>query len=158
MRGSPTSQQRACSSPDAVARSRNATASSRGTCSHTPRMSQCIRRSASHSTRPPRANSSCGPRSAGCTRSRARRRIRGRDSAEQPTLVEGHGAGDDQPEGHFLPVPGANHFSILAPTTELIVEKLKADQGSAANLAFSNEELRKLPLPGSYVSRYQQGH
>lgn len=48
------------------------------------------------------------------------------------------------PMVHFLPVPGANHFSILAPTTKLIADKLTGDGGTATSLAFSDEELRKL--------------
>jgi hypothetical protein len=45
---------------------------------------------------------------------------------------------------HFLPVPGANHFSILAPTTKLIADKLTSDGGTATSLTFSDEELRNL--------------
>jgi len=48
------------------------------------------------------------------------------------------------PMVHFLPVPGANHFSILAPTTQLIADKLSGDHGAATSLTFSDEELRKL--------------
>jgi acetyl esterase/lipase len=42
---------------------------------------------------------------------------------------------------HFLPVKGLSHFSILAPTNELIAAKILRDDGPTTNLAFSEEEL-----------------
>jgi hypothetical protein len=45
---------------------------------------------------------------------------------------------------HFFPVKGANHFSILAPTTRLIASKVLHDDGPATNLTFSEEEVNKL--------------
>jgi dienelactone hydrolase len=45
---------------------------------------------------------------------------------------------------HFLPVKGANHFSILAPTTRLIASKVLHDDGAETNLTFSEEEVNKL--------------
>jgi pimeloyl-ACP methyl ester carboxylesterase len=44
---------------------------------------------------------------------------------------------------HFLPVTGASHFSILAPTNRLIAEKILRDDGAACNLAFTEAELNK---------------
>jgi acetyl esterase/lipase len=44
----------------------------------------------------------------------------------------------------FLPVKGANHFSILAPTTGLIASKVVRDDGPETNLTFSEEEVNKL--------------
>jgi acetyl esterase/lipase len=44
---------------------------------------------------------------------------------------------------HFHAVRGANHFSILAPTTRLIADKILKDEGSATNLAFTEEELNR---------------
>jgi len=45
---------------------------------------------------------------------------------------------------HFLAVSGANHFSILAPTTHLIASKVLHDEGPAANVACTAEELQNL--------------
>jgi hypothetical protein len=41
----------------------------------------------------------------------------------------------------FLTVKGANHFSILAPTNELIAAKILRDDGPTTSIAFSEEEL-----------------
>lgn len=46
-------------------------------------------------------------------------------------------------KAHFLPVPGANHFTILAPTNRLIAEKILRDNGPVCNLAFTSQELSK---------------
>jgi acetyl esterase/lipase len=48
------------------------------------------------------------------------------------------------PNAHFVAVRGANHFSILAPTTRLIAEKILRDDGPVSNLAFNDEETSKL--------------
>jgi dipeptidyl aminopeptidase/acylaminoacyl peptidase len=48
------------------------------------------------------------------------------------------------PNVRFLPVPGADHFSVLAPTNRLIAEKILRDTGPTCNLNFTPEELRKL--------------
>jgi len=45
---------------------------------------------------------------------------------------------------HFLPVKGADHFSILAPTTRLLAEKIQADQGETCNIAITEDELNRL--------------
>jgi dienelactone hydrolase len=41
-------------------------------------------------------------------------------------------------------VPGATHFSVLAPVTELIAKKIGADTGGETNLAFTDDELAHL--------------
>jgi dipeptidyl aminopeptidase/acylaminoacyl peptidase len=43
----------------------------------------------------------------------------------------------------FLPVRGANHFSLLAPTNRLIAEKVLRDNGPTCNLAFTEEEVSR---------------
>jgi hypothetical protein len=43
-------------------------------------------------------------------------------------------------------VRGANHFSLLAPTTRLIAGKLLRDDGPAANLDFTEDEVNRLFL------------
>ncbi|MCI0380887.1 MAG: prolyl oligopeptidase family serine peptidase [Gemmataceae bacterium] len=43
----------------------------------------------------------------------------------------------------FLPVDGADHFNVLAPTNRLIAERILRDDGAKCNLAFTDEELRK---------------
>src|SRR5205807_4084577 len=48
------------------------------------------------------------------------------------------------PKVHFLPVRGANHFSVLAPTTRLIADKILRDDGPVSILAFSEEEVNQL--------------
>jgi acetyl esterase/lipase len=47
------------------------------------------------------------------------------------------------PNIHFLPVRGASHFSILAPTTRLIAGRLLRDDGPACNLTFTEAEVSK---------------
>lgn len=47
------------------------------------------------------------------------------------------------PRIHFLSVRGADHFSVLAPTTRLIAEKIARDDGSACNLAFTAQEVEE---------------
>jgi acetyl esterase/lipase len=47
------------------------------------------------------------------------------------------------PNVHFLPVRGANHFSILAPTTRLLAAKVVRDDGPTCNLVFTEQELSK---------------
>jgi len=44
---------------------------------------------------------------------------------------------------HFHPVRGADHFSILAPMTQLIAAKILHDNGPASNIAFTEEELNR---------------
>jgi dipeptidyl aminopeptidase/acylaminoacyl peptidase len=44
----------------------------------------------------------------------------------------------------FVPVKGATHFSILAPTTRLIAEKVLRDDGQASNLTITEDEVNKL--------------
>jgi acetyl esterase/lipase len=48
------------------------------------------------------------------------------------------------PMVHFLPVKGASHFSILAPTNALIARKILSDKGSTTNIALTEEELNQL--------------
>jgi dienelactone hydrolase len=48
------------------------------------------------------------------------------------------------PKVHFLAVRGADHFSILAPTTRLVADKILRDDGPACNLAFTEDEVSKL--------------
>jgi dipeptidyl aminopeptidase/acylaminoacyl peptidase len=47
------------------------------------------------------------------------------------------------PKAHFLPVRGASHFSLLAPTTRLIAAKILQDNGTECNLTFTEEEVSK---------------
>jgi pimeloyl-ACP methyl ester carboxylesterase len=48
------------------------------------------------------------------------------------------------PNAHFLTVPRATHFSILAPATILIADKIKRDEGAACNLTFTEAEMGTL--------------
>jgi dipeptidyl aminopeptidase/acylaminoacyl peptidase len=45
------------------------------------------------------------------------------------------------PQIHFLPVRGVDHFSILAPTNEKIAAKILGDEGPTTNLTFTEDEL-----------------
>jgi acetyl esterase/lipase len=45
---------------------------------------------------------------------------------------------------HFLPARGADHFSILFPTTRLIAQKILRDDGSTCSLALTEDEVSKL--------------
>ncbi len=48
------------------------------------------------------------------------------------------------PNVHFLPVRGADHFSLLAPTTRLIASKILRDDGARTNLTFTEEEVNRV--------------
>jgi dienelactone hydrolase len=48
------------------------------------------------------------------------------------------------PMVHFLPVKGATHFSILAPTNALIARKILGDKGPKTSIAFTEQELNQL--------------
>lgn len=74
-------------------------------------------------------------------------------SITRPTFVfEGDGAGNRadlrdlerrsaNPLAQFFVVRGADHFSILSPTTALIARKILADTGEEPNLDFTQAEL-----------------
>lgn len=75
------------------------------------------------------------------------------DSIRGPVFVfEGdHQANTDQlevlrgdsknPKAQFFVVPRADHFSVLAPTTELIAKKILVDEGPQTTIGFSEAEL-----------------
>ena len=77
-------------------------------------------------------------------------------SITSPTFVfEGDGRGNGgelldmagrsrNPAAHFFLVKGADHFSILAPTTRLIAERINADTGATSNLTFDQADLDRL--------------
>lgn len=48
------------------------------------------------------------------------------------------------PKLHFLPVQGANHFSVLAPTTRLLADKILRDTGATSNLEITEQEVNQL--------------
>lgn len=45
------------------------------------------------------------------------------------------------PQIHFHPVQGGDHFSILQPVTRLVAAKILADDGPTENIAFTDAEL-----------------
>jgi len=49
------------------------------------------------------------------------------------------------PAIRFLPVEGANHFSILFPITHLLADKILHDEGASTNISFTADELRRAP-------------
>src|SRR5262249_15172572 len=46
-------------------------------------------------------------------------------------------------KAHFLAVQRADHFSLLAPTTRLIADKILRDDGPDCNLTFTEAEVNK---------------
>ena len=78
------------------------------------------------------------------------------DSIQSPTFAfEGSQQGNmvslrtmersaNSPLIHFFSVSGANHFSVLGPTNNLIARKILADTGPQLNIKFSSEELDRL--------------
>lgn len=48
------------------------------------------------------------------------------------------------PDIHFEPVYGADHFSVLAPANQLIARKVQADTGTTSSIAFTRDELNDL--------------
>lgn len=51
---------------------------------------------------------------------------------------------NQSPQAQFFVVPRADHFSTLAPATELIAKKIIADTGEKTQIAFSESELAGL--------------
>jgi len=47
----------------------------------------------------------------------------------------------NNPEVHFYPVEGGDHFSILLPLTRLIATKIRADQSPTVNILFTEREI-----------------
>jgi hypothetical protein len=48
-------------------------------------------------------------------------------------------------QAHFLPVGGATHFSLLAPATQLIAQKILNDKGPGeTNISIAASELSSL--------------
>jgi acetyl esterase/lipase len=79
------------------------------------------------------------------------------DSIQSPVFVfEGTNEGNldslramakasKNPKVQFFAIRGATHFSILAPVNRLIAQKVLKDEGPQSNLAFTEDELNKLP-------------
>lgn len=66
------------------------------------------------------------------------------EGAQQPSNLDGlttTAKGGNNPQVHFHPVKGANHFSILYPVTRLIARKIVGDEGPATNISFTDAEL-----------------
>jgi dipeptidyl aminopeptidase/acylaminoacyl peptidase len=47
------------------------------------------------------------------------------------------------PKAHFIEIKGADHFTDLAPTNELIAKKILQDTGETSNLTFSADEVNQ---------------
>ncbi len=71
----------------------------------------------------------------------------GTDSPGNISSLQAMQRGSTNPMVHFLPVKGADHFSILAPTNGLIARKILADQGPTTTIGFTEGELSKLVAP-----------
>ena len=71
------------------------------------------------------------------------------------------------PKVTFFAVNGADHFSVLAPTNQLIAQRILQDAGQVTKIAFTGAELNRLfeeprgaiPqfLPGPKVKGSRQG-
>jgi dipeptidyl aminopeptidase/acylaminoacyl peptidase len=66
----------------------------------------------------------------------------GTDQPNNLGSLQAMAAASTNPNVRFLPVKGANHFSILAPTNMLIARKILRDEGPTTNIAFTEEELK----------------
>jgi hypothetical protein len=86
---------------------------------------------------------------------RLRSPIRWLSSIKTPTFVfEGHKGNASSlkemsrvcknPAVKFTPLKGADHFSYLAPMTQLVSEKIQRDTGGVCNIEFTNAEISKL--------------
>ncbi len=64
-----------------------------------------------------------------------------RDSANISSL-QAMSRASTNPLAHFHPVRGADHFSILAPATRLIADKILRDDGPSTNIAFTAQEIK----------------
>jgi hypothetical protein len=53
-------------------------------------------------------------------------------------------AATKNPNVHFIPISGANHFCTLAPTNSLIAKKILSDTGESCSLLFSEDEVNRL--------------
>jgi hypothetical protein len=47
----------------------------------------------------------------------------------------------DNPVVHWYPVSGKDHFSVLAPVTRLLAEKILHDTGDTTNITIGAKEL-----------------
>lgn len=47
------------------------------------------------------------------------------------------------PKAHFIEVQNMDHFSVLAPVTDLIAQKIIQDTGDLSNLTFSTDEVNR---------------
>lgn len=49
----------------------------------------------------------------------------------------------NSPKAHFIEVKGADHFSVLAPTNELIAAKIKQDTGATISFSLAEDEVNQ---------------
>ncbi|WP_157778393.1 hypothetical protein [Massilia violaceinigra] len=70
------------------------------------------------------------------------------ESVRSPVFViEGAGGNIDSlqatrnPRIRFVPVPGADHFNVLAPANRVIAQKILRDSGTATNITLSATEI-----------------
>jgi dienelactone hydrolase len=70
--------------------------------------------------------------------------LEGTDSPGNRDDLEAMAVASTNPQTHFIPVPGANHFSILAPVNKLLAEKILRDDGPTTNIQITAEELNAL--------------
>lgn len=71
------------------------------------------------------------------------------EGTEHPSNIESlkfMASQSSPPTVHFYPVKGVTHFSILAPMTHLLANKILSDDGPATNITFSEQELSDLVI------------
>lgn len=72
------------------------------------------------------------------------------EGADQPGNIDSLQAmarSSTNPKVHFVPVPGRNHFSILAPANRVVADKIRGDNLPECNITFTAEELGKSSTP-----------
>jgi len=71
--------------------------------------------------------------------------IEGTDDSSNVDVLRYMRARTQNPNIHFIEVPGASHFSVLAPANEVIAQKILADAGAQSNISLSADDLRAAP-------------
>jgi dipeptidyl aminopeptidase/acylaminoacyl peptidase len=67
--------------------------------------------------------------------------IEGTEDTSNVDMLRYMRARTQNPNIHFIEVPGTSHFSVLAPANELIARRILTDTGATSNISLSAEEL-----------------
>jgi dienelactone hydrolase len=69
--------------------------------------------------------------------------MEGSDGGSNIRSVQQMAAATDNPNLHFIEIRGADHFSTLAPTNELIAKQILNDTGSTCNITLTEDEVNR---------------